>query len=110
MNYRTTRIYLRALDLVDVVALIAKRSPAKYSFLADQLRRAAASVPLNYMEGCGRTGRADRRRFFDIAIGSAQEASGAIEVMERFKILSAQDRKTGQDICDHLVAMLRRFH
>jgi hypothetical protein len=63
MNYRTTRIYLRSLDLIDLVGRILPTLPPGYAFLADQIRRSASSIPLNYLEGCGRSGMADRRRF-----------------------------------------------
>ncbi len=108
MNFRTTRIYRRSLELIHFVAGI--RATAGYSFLTDQLRRAAASVPLNYLEGCGRASAADRRRFFHIAIGSAHEVAAIFEVMEGYGILPVDHRRRGQDITDHLVAMLRRFH
>jgi len=110
MNYRTTRIYLRSLDLIDFVARSLRGLPPGYGFLADQLRRSSSSVTLNYLEGCGRMGVKERRRFFQIAIGSAHETSGTLDVMNRFGILGAQDRAVGQDLCDHLAAMLRRFH
>jgi four helix bundle protein len=83
--------------------------PRGFGFLADQLRRAAASVPLNYLEGCGRSGAAERRQFFRIAIGSAHEVAATLDVMHRFGVLAESDRAAGQDLCDHLVAMLRRF-
>jgi four helix bundle protein len=109
MNYRTTRIYVRSLELVDLVAHVVRGLPAGYAFLADQLRRSASSVPLNYLEGCGRSGEADRRRFFAIAVGSAHEAAGTLDVMCRFRVIGSRERDAGQDMCDHLIAMLRRF-
>ncbi len=100
MNYRTTHIYRRSLQLIDFVAAVLDRPLSGYGFLADQLRR-AASVPLNYLEGCGRSGLADRRRFFQIAIGSAHEVAGALEVIEQYRLLSAADRAQGHNLCDH---------
>jgi len=109
MNYRTTRIYLRSLELIDFVARVLRTMPSGYGFLCDQLRRATVSVPLNYLEGCGRSGPVERRRFFHIAIGSAHEVAGTLDVMHRFGVLALTDRDQGQDLCDHLTAMLRRF-
>ena len=109
MNYRTTRIYIRALEFIDFVGRVLRKLPTGYAFLADQLRRSSASIPTNYLEGCGRSTKADRRRFFQMAIGSGQEPAGTLEVMERFGLITKQVRTEGQDFCDHLVAMLRRF-
>ena len=109
MNYRTTRIYLRSLDLIDLVARVIRTLPPGHAFLADQIRRSASSIALNYLEGCGRSGLADRRRFYSIAIGSAHEVAATLDVMHRFNALSADVCSAGQDLCDHLVAMLRRF-
>lgn len=109
MNYRTTRIYIRSLELIDFVARVNKALPPGFGFLADQSRRAAASVTLNYIEGCGRTGTAERKRFFHIAVGSALEVAGTFDVMRRFGVLSERDVYKGHVLCDHVVAMLRRF-
>ena len=109
MNYRTTHIYVRSLELVDFVADTLAGLPSGFGFMADQLRRATASVPLNYLEGCGRSGAADRRRFVFIAVGSAMEVAAALEVLHRFGALPADKLAAGQTICDHVAAMLRRF-
>jgi four helix bundle protein len=41
--------------------------------IANQVKRAAYSIPLNIVEGCGRNSDKDFAHFLDIALGSCQE-------------------------------------
>jgi four helix bundle protein len=49
----------------------------------DQLNRAALSVATNLAEGNGRFTKADRKNFFTIARGSAQECVPLLEIARR---------------------------
>ena len=49
--------------------------------LRDQLERASLSVVLNIAEGAGRRSRADKRRHYAIARGSAMEVAAALDVL-----------------------------
>ncbi len=81
------------------MALVAGLS-GPYRSLADQVIRAAASVPANLAEGEGRRGR-DRRHFHRIAYGSAREVdshlrllagAGAIDPAGTAEVLALLDR------------------
>lgn len=56
-------VYRKGLILVNTVISITKKFPRGNYFLADQLRRAALSVPLNIAEGNGRWHKKDRKIF-----------------------------------------------
>ncbi|MEZ0310408.1 MAG: four helix bundle protein, partial [Myxococcota bacterium] len=77
MRFLDTRIYSVSLEVVRSSHSLGQHLPA---YLADQLRRAAASITLNFAEGCGKGGARDRRRFFQHARGSAYEVTAVADV------------------------------
>lgn len=48
--------------------------------LRNQLLRASASCALNLAEGYGRFSRKDKRHFYTMALGSARECAGVLEL------------------------------
>jgi four helix bundle protein len=58
--------------------------------LADQMRRAMASVALNASEGCGVSGGNARLRFYT-ALGSAREVETALRVARAFGYVKELD-------------------
>jgi len=109
MNYRNTRLYKRSLELVGVSHQIIAELPTGYGFLADQLRRASASVVLNLAEGCGKPSLAERRRFFGIARGSGYEVGAILDVAASLGAIEHERAARALDLCDHVCAMLTRF-
>jgi four helix bundle protein len=110
MNHEKTRLYQTSLELVGQCAELIERFPSGLGFLADQLRRASASVPLNFAEGCRKRSQRERERYFETAACSAREVSAIVDVAHRLRGLSDADRAVAKDRCDHLCAMLHRFH
>ena len=72
-------LYEVAIELAGAAAKVAEQ--LNDADLARQLRRAAASVPLNLAEGSGRTGRA-RLQHYRIAFGSAREVKTILKVAQ----------------------------
>jgi len=75
----------------------------------DQLLRASQSIPLNIAEGNGRGTNADRRRFFEIARGSALECGSIQDCLEACNVLSAVENAQGKTMLIRIVAMLTKL-
>ncbi|MGB2866815.1 MAG: four helix bundle protein [Bacteroidota bacterium] len=61
--------------------------------LTSQIRRAAASVPTNIAEGCGREGKNELNRFLKIAMGSASEVEYQILLTHDLEILNSKSHE-----------------
>ena len=85
---------------------ILEEMPAGYSGLKDQLRRAAFSIPLNIAEGTGKTGRADRRRFYSIARGSAMECAAICDLIGLLDCSAGTKAQEAKGILRSIVGIL----
>ena len=79
----TLRIYDFVIETIRLFAPIVARIAKHDASLADQMRRALASVALNTCEGAG-SQRGNRRLRFENACGSAKESRGCYEVAGAF--------------------------
>ena len=109
MKFNQTRIYGKALELVADSRGIVDELPRGPGFLGDQLRRASASVVLNFAEGHDKGSLAEQRRFLRIARGSAQECLAILDVADRLGAISPERYAEAHEHADHLVRMLVRF-
>jgi len=75
----------------------------------DQLLRASQAIPLNIAEGNGKATDGDRRRYFEIARGSALECGAVQDVLQVCGALSAEDNDKAKALIDRIVAMLTKL-
>src|SRR2546427_4340014 len=80
-HYKTLKAWQHAQRLAIECVRAARAFPDyEQHALADQLRRACYSVPLNIAEGNTRQGSREYRRFLDTAPGSLAEGGAIIEM------------------------------
>ena len=79
----TLRIYDFVIETIRLLVPVIRAIEKHDRSLADQLRRALASVALNLNEGAGNR-RGNRRVRYETACGSAKESRGCYEVAVAF--------------------------
>jgi len=120
-DYRKLKVWQKAHELALAVYEASARFPREEVYaLTSQIRRAAASVPSNIVEGCGRGSNAELMRFLYIALGSANEVEyqlllardlgflqpmqpGIKEIMQRFKKVITIEGNWSDDPKDEII-------
>ena len=91
-NYRELIVWQEAIKIAKAVYELTAKFPKQEMYaLADQLRRAAVSVPSNIAEGQARKSPGDFRRFLHIALGSLAEVDTQLVLAQEFGHLSKGD-------------------
>jgi len=99
-------VYRVAIDFVALADDIVEQMPRGRAYLADQLQRAATSVPLNIAEGAGEFSANEKARFYRMAKRSATECAAILDVATRLGILSDQPYQAGRELLLRTVSML----
>lgn len=99
-------VYQKAVDLSETISKLTDSFPKGNYYLIDQLNRAALSVSLNIAEGNGRWHANDRKQFFYIARGSAQECVPILEICKRRGLISEKDHQSLKAQLSSIVKMI----
>ena len=106
-NYKDYEVWQRAMDLAEDVYGHIRMLPVEEKFsLADQMRRAAISVPSNIAEGQGRQSDKEFVHFLYIARGSIAELETQLLLCIRLKYLSDQLVRDVLNLCRKISMML----
>jgi four helix bundle protein len=83
-NYRDLKVWQMAMTLTESIYLATQSFPTRETYaLANQLQRAAVSIPSNIAEGHARSSTKDYMRFVSISQGSLAEAETQLELAHR---------------------------
>jgi four helix bundle protein len=109
LSFQRLEVYQCSIQFMALVVQVAEHAPRGHAALIDQLRRAAASVPLNIAEAAGRTAPADAARAYAIARGSAMECAAALDVCRLLGILEESRHGAGMALLERVIAMLTKL-
>ena len=79
------------------------------SHLADQLRRASISIPLNIAEGSGEFSRKERARFYRMARRSATECRSIVGICQRLALVEECLLAKARPLLARVVSMLTKM-
>jgi len=110
-GFQKLDVYRCAVTFLGVSSTLAEQAPRGHGALADQLRRAALSVPLNIAEGSGKGTMENReaRRFYAIARGSALECAAIVDALEALRFVRADEANRARELLERVVSMLTRM-
>lgn len=109
LDHERLDVYQCAIRFVAAVLKVLTHMPKGQAQLADQLRRAAFSVPLNIAEGAGKVTPRDRCRFHAIARGSAMECGAVLDIVTLLDILPAAEITACKTLLVRIVSMLSKM-
>ena len=102
-------VYQRSMEFVAFVAALLPRRQSPFGNIRDQLLRSSQSVALNIAEGNGKRSPAERRRFFEIARGSAMERAATLDVLVAVGAFSLDEITPGKALLYPVVKMLSKM-
>jgi four helix bundle protein len=109
LNHEQLDCYQASIQFYALAATLIAGYGKGHAVLADQLRRASLSIPLNIAEGYGKRSSADRCRFYDIARGSAHECGAVLDASRVLKLVDDEVFAQGKTLLVRLVSMLVRM-
>ncbi|MCF8035710.1 MAG: four helix bundle protein [Desulfobacteraceae bacterium] len=109
LGHEKLDVYRLSIGYVAWVFQVAENLTGVHRPARDQWLRASQSIPLNIAEGNGKSPDADRRRYFEIARGSALECAAIQDVLVAGKALGEQESQERKIELDRIAAMLSRL-
>jgi len=109
LSYEKLDVYKAAIEFLAVCDEDPRSSSKGELRLADQLRRAGISIPLNIAESSGKPTMKDRQRFIAIARGSAMESGAILDVCRVLELSDSTTLDTGKQLLVRIVSMLTKM-
>lgn len=106
LDHERLDVYQLSLDFLVFANQVIEALPRGRSHLSEQLTRASISIVLNIAEGAGKHSKADKRRYYLTARGSATESAALLDVCARLALLDEPTHKAGKEMLVRLVSML----
>ena len=105
-SHRDLDVWKKSVTLVSEIYTVTRTFPPEEMYgLANQMRRAAVSVPSNIAEGAARDSQKEFLRFLSIAIGSLAEMETQVLIAKNLKFLDTENH-----LCNEIEQIRRMLH
>jgi four helix bundle protein len=100
-------VWQKGHELVLVVYKITKTFPSEEKFgLVSQMQRSAVSITSNISEGFGRRTSLDKKRFYDISMGSIYELQNQLIVAKDIHLMSRSSFESAFSLSEEVQRLL----
>jgi four helix bundle protein len=107
LDHERLDVYQAALHFLPLALSLVPRQGERA--LLDQLERACQSIVLNIAEGAGRHSAPDKRRFYEMAKGSATECAAILDILRVRGIGGAERHAEARAVIVRVTQMLSRL-
>jgi len=107
-GFQRLDVYQCAILFLSGAVKLAEHAGPGHGGIADQLKRAALSIPLNIAEGTGRFDK-DERRSYTSARGSALECAAVLDAMEALQLVDTARLSDSRELLIRIVSMLTKM-
>jgi len=109
LSHESLDVYRVSMEFVKWSDALCRSLGTAQRAARDQLQRASQAIPLNIAEGNGKPRGPDRRKFIDIARGSALECGATLDVLTARGSVDEDRTAEGKELLDRISAMLTRL-
>ena len=109
LEHERLDVYQACVQFLALAHRVLGNLPRGNANLADQLRRAALSIPVNIGEGSGKRSPKDRARFHAYSRGSAMECGALFDALQILELIDAETHAKGKDLLVRIVSMLSKM-
>ena len=106
LHHEDLDAYQASIEFLALASTLLGHYPRGNAALADQLRRASLSIPLNIAEGYGKRSAAERCHHYDIARGSAHECGAVLDASKVLALVEQDTFLDGKTLLVRIVSML----
>ena len=106
LDHERLDVHRVSVEFVVLADGIVEQLPRGRGYIADQLRRAATSIPLDIAEGVGEFSSREKARFYRMAKRSSTECAAIIDVCRELEVLELSLFEAGRQLLLRIVAML----